>query len=284
MSFLSWLTDRIILQPTRHRLDAPQRKSLLLPHGDGSIEIWLHRVGSDTRSSPRLYLIEFPGTASRAEHSSDFVEVCWPLPCVEIWAVNPPGYGRSSGTASLNKLAAAAKRVLNKVRQVAGDKPVIAAGGSLGSVSAFYLVAHHRVEGLMVQNPPALRELILQQSAWWHFKWLTRMIAAQIPPELDSIANAQQATVPAVFITAQQDTIVPPHIQRQIITAYQGPLKVFVMPKAEHDTPLTKNDLAQLRPLVHWLSASLSCGRPSQLVQLVNRDRLNGAPQAVDGL
>jgi uncharacterized protein len=276
MSFLSWLTDRIILQPTRHHLDAPQSKSLLLPHGDGSIEIWIHRVGSDTRSSPRLYLIEFPGTASRAEHSTDFVEECWSLPCVEIWAVNPPGYGQSSGTASLKNLAAAATRVLNTVRQVAEDKPVIAAGGSLGSVSALYLVAYHRVEGLMVQNPPALRELILQQSAWWHLKWLTSMIAAQIPPELDSIANARRAAVPAIFITAQQDTIVPLHIQRQIIAAYQGPLKVLFMPKADHGTPLTKNDLAQLRPLVHWLSANLSCGRSSQLEYSAKGVRLNG--------
>ena len=128
MSFISWLTDRIILQPTRHRLDAPQKRPLLLSHGDGSIEIWIHRVGSNTRASPSLFMIEFPGTASRAEHGIDFAEKCWSLPCVEIWAVNPPGYGRSSGTASLKNLAATATRVLNKVRQVAQDKPVIAAG------------------------------------------------------------------------------------------------------------------------------------------------------------
>lgn len=265
MSLISWLTDRIILQPTRHRLYAPQKKSLLLPFGDGVIEIWIHRVGSDTRGSPSLYLIEFPGTASRAEHSTDFVEECWSLPCVEIWAVNPPGYGQSSGTASLKSLAAAATLVLKEIRQAAENKPVIVAGGSLGGVSALYLVAYHQVEGLMVQNPPALRELILQQSGWWHFKWLTSMIAAQIPSELDSIANAQRAAVPGIFITAQQDTTVPPHIQRQIITAYQGPLKVFSMPNALHDTPLTKNDLAQLRPLVHWLSENLDRGRRSQL-------------------
>jgi pimeloyl-ACP methyl ester carboxylesterase len=130
-------------------------------------------------------------------------------------------------------------------------------------VSALYLAAYHQVEGLMVQNPPALRELILQQSGWWHLRWLTGMAAAQLPPELDSIANARWATVPAIFITAERDTIVTPHIQRQIISAYQGPRKVFSMPKADHDTPLTESDLAQLRPLVHWLSENLSCGMSS---------------------
>ncbi len=250
---LSWLTDRIILQSTRHDIHVLERSPSRLSHGDGELEVWVHRVGSDTQGTPDLYLLEFPGTASRAEHKTDFVEGCWSQRCVEIWAVNPPGYGNSSGTASLKKLPAMAERALQEVRQVAGKIPVIVAGGSLGSVSALYLAARHQVDGLLVQNPPALREVILAQSGWWHFKWLARMIAKQIPRELDSIANAKRATVPAVFVTAQQDKVVLPHIQRQIINAYDGPLKTFNMPEADHDTLLTERDLEQLRPMASWL-------------------------------
>ncbi len=253
MSFISWLTDRIILQPTQHRLPVRQKKSLLFSHDNGQLEIWVHRVGSDIQKSPDLYLLEFPGTASRAEDTTDFVEHCWSQQCIEIWAVNPPGYGNSSGTASLKKLPAMAKRALKEIRKAAGNTPVIAAGGSLGSVSALYLAAYFRVEGVMVQNPPALREVILAQSGWWHFKWLTRRIAAQVPRELDSLANARRATAPAVFVTAQQDRIVPSPIQHHIIDAYHGPLKVFSMPDADHDTPLTETDLRQLRHLTDWL-------------------------------
>ena len=222
-------------------------------HGDGELEVWVHRAGPSSRGVPDLYLLEFPGTASRAEHRTDFVEDCWSQLCVEIWAVNPPGYGNSSGTASLKKLAAMAECALHEVRQAAGATPVIAAGGSLGSVSALYLAARHRVEGILVQNPPALREVILAQSDWWHFKWMTRLIAAQIPHELDSIANARRATAPAVFIVAQQDAIVPARIQQQIIHAYNGPVKVFTMPNADHDTSLAESDLEQLHPLASWL-------------------------------
>lgn len=253
MSLLSWLTDRLILQSTRHDIHVPERSPSRLPHGDGDLEVWVHRVGTDTRGTPDLYLLEFPGTASRAEHRTDFVEDCWSQRCVEIWAINPPGYGNSSGTASLKKLPAMAERALQELQQVAGETPVIVAGGSLGSVSALYLAARHRVDGLLVQNPPALREVILAQSGWWHFKWLARMIADQIPPELDSLANARRVTVPAVFVTAQQDTVVLPHIQRQIINAYAGPLKIFNMPDADHDTPLVESDFEQLRPMASWL-------------------------------
>lgn len=253
MSFASWLTDRIILQPTRHSLHVPQKNSLLLPHGDGEMEVWVHRIGQGAQQVPDLYVLEFPGTASRAEDTTDFVEGCWSQRCVEIWAVNPPGYGNSSGTASLKKLSAMAERALTEIRQAAGETPVVVAGGSLGSVSALYLAAHFKVEAVLVQNPPALREGVLAQSGWWHFKWLTRWIAAQIPHELDSLANARRATAPAVFVTAQQDRVVPARIQRQVIDAYHGPLKVFSIPDADHDTPLTEADLEQLRHLVDWL-------------------------------
>ncbi len=231
----------------------PRRKPLLLFHEGGELEVWVHRVGADTQGAPDLYLLEFPGTASRAEHCTDFVEDSWSQRCAEIWAVNPPGYGNSRGTASLQKLPAAAERALKAIRQVAGETPVIVAGGSLGSVSSLYLAAHFRVEGVMMQNPPALRELIAAQSAWWHFNWLTRGIAAQIPPELDSISNAQQASAPAIFVSAQEDRVVPADIQRQIMTDYNGPMKVLSMPNADHASSLTESDLEELRDMTHWL-------------------------------
>jgi pimeloyl-ACP methyl ester carboxylesterase len=253
MPFLGWLTDRIILQPTVHEIPVPDKKPLRFSHGGGELEVWVHRVGPDRQGLPDLYLLEFPGTASRAEHRTDFVEDCWSKLCVEIWAVNPPGYGNSSGTASLTKLAAMAERALHEVRQAAGEIPVIAAGGSLGSVSALYLAARHRVEGMLVQSPPALREVILAKSVWRHIEWAPRVIAAQIPRELDSIANARRATVPAVFVSAQRDAIVPARVQRQIIDAYNGPSRVLSIPDADHDTPMLDSELEQLRPLTSWL-------------------------------
>lgn len=145
MSFLSWLTDRLVLEPTRHVISASQRKALHLDHGDEELESWVHRVGRHCTGRPDLYLLEFPRTASRAEDSTDFVEACWSGQCVKIWAVNPPGYGKSTGTASV-------------------------------------------------------RKVILAQSAWWHFRWVRRLIAAQVPAELDSLANAGKGSgVPPRF-------------------------------------------------------------------------------------
>ena len=173
---------------------------------------------------------------------------------------SPRGRGKPNGSLHAVTPINLASQVLGELRPHTSGRPLVVAGGSLGCVSALYLAARHDVDGVLVQNPPALREVIQAQSGWWHFKWLSRMIADQIPCELDSIANAQKATVPAVFVTAQQDRIVPAQIQRLIIEAYKGPLKVFSMPDAGHDTSLTKNDQERLRSLAGWLYEKAALG------------------------
>lgn len=72
-------------------------------------------------------------------------------------------------------------------------------------------------------------------------------------PKLDSLSNARQASATAIFVTAQEDRVVPTDIQRQIMTAYNGPMKVLSMPNADHASSLTESDLEKLRHMTHWL-------------------------------
>ena len=254
-SFLSWLTDRIILEPSRHEIAVPHKRQLLLAHGDGQLEIWIHRAGPEPGAQqPDLYVLTFPGTASRAEDATDLVDNCWPHLNVEVWAVNPPGYGGSSGAASLHNIPSMASRAFDALKPAATGRPLVIAGGSLGCVSALYLAARHEtIDGLLLQNPPALREVIQAQSGWWHFAWARALIARQVPAMLDSINNASQAGVPAVFLVALQDRIVPARHQRQIIDAYAGPKQVLDRAEADHDTPLQRNDVQELQTLATWL-------------------------------
>jgi pimeloyl-ACP methyl ester carboxylesterase len=254
-SFLSWLTDRIILEPSRYEIAVPHKRRLLLPHGDGQLEIWIHRAGpAPGAQQPDLYVLEFPGTASRAEDVTDLVDNCWPHLNVEVWAVNPPGYGSSSGEASLHNIPSMASRALDALKPAVCGRPLVIAGGSLGCVSALYLAARHEtIDGLILQNPPALREVIQAQSGWWHFAWARALIARQVPAMLDSIHNASKAGAPAVFLIALQDRIVPAKHQQQIVDAYAGPKQVLDRAEADHDTPLHRHDVQQLHALAAWL-------------------------------
>ena len=138
----------------------------------------MHRTGQDAETrAPDLYALKFPGTASRAEDSADLVDNCWPDLSVEVWAVNPPDCGGSNGTASLRNIPAMAHRALGELACQASGCPLVVASDSLGCVSALYLAARRHVDGMLVQNPPALREVIQAQSGWWHFAWARAAIA-----------------------------------------------------------------------------------------------------------
>jgi pimeloyl-ACP methyl ester carboxylesterase len=264
-NILSWLTDRIILEPSRHEITVPHKRRRLLTHGDGELEVWIHRAGPGPEAQePDVYVLKFPGTASRAEDATDMVDNCWPHLNVEVWAVNPPGYGGSSGAASLHNIPSMASRALDALKPAASGRPLVIAGGSLGCVSALYLAARHEtIDGLVLQNPPALREVIQAQSGWWHFAWARTLIASQIPAKLDSIHNASQASAPAVFLIALQDRIVPAGQQRQIFEAYAGPKQVLDRAEADHDTPLHESDVQELHALAAWLHQAMGPGLES---------------------
>lgn len=256
-TFLGWLTDRLILCPTRDPIEATDKTRRLIPLGDGQLEIWTQRVGADPSARADLYVLKFPGTAGRAERATVHPADAWPELGVELWSVNPPGYGGSSGTASLHQIPAFAEAALAQLQAEAAGRPVAVTGSSLGCVSALYLAARHPVAGLILRNPPPLREVILARFGWRTLHVGARLIARQIPEELDAIRNAAAARAPAVFVTALSDRVVPPECQRQIVEAYQGPRRVLPLAEADHHTPLTDDEAEQYRELLVWLKRQM---------------------------
>lgn len=263
-TFLRWLADRLILCPTRQPIEADGKVARLIPYRGGALEVWTQRVAAEPAGPADLYVLKFPGTAGRAERSTSHPADAWPALRVELWTLNPPGYGGSMGTASLRNVADVAETVLAALRQHAAGRPILVTGNSLGCVSALYLAARHTLGGLLLRNPPPLREVILERFArrWWSFG--VRLLARQIAPELDAIRNAAAATVPAVFVTSAQDRIVPPACQQQIIEAYAGPKRVLRLADADHHTPMSELETAAYHEDLNWLLQQIrhdSCGR-----------------------
>jgi pimeloyl-ACP methyl ester carboxylesterase len=259
-TFLTWLTDRLILCPTRHPIEATGKTPRLVPWSGGQLEIWTQRVGGDPAAAADLYVLKFPGTAGRAERSTIHPADAWPGLSVELWTVNPPGYGGSSGTASLRTTAAVADAVLEQFQTQAAGRPLIITGTSLGCVSALYLGARHAVAGLILRNPPPLRQVMLARFGWWPLKPGTHLLSRQVPPELCAIRNAAAVTAPAVFITAGQDRVVPPSCQQQIAEAYAGPKQVLSLPQADHHTPMSDEELEQYGRRLDWLRQQMMSG------------------------
>jgi pimeloyl-ACP methyl ester carboxylesterase len=250
---LARLADRLILCPTRHEIPTPGKTRYTIPFGEGLLEVWRETSVTQGDDQPGAYVLKFPGTAGRAERATVHPAECWPELRVEVWAVNPPGYGGSSGRARLRNTIPMARTVLDNIRRHAGPRPVIVTGTSLGCLSALYLAAHEQIDGLMLRNPPALREVIVGRFGWWNLRPGAGLIARQVPEQLCSIRNAARAAAPAIFVISEQDRIVPAKYQQQILDAYTGPKRALLLPDADHDTPVGQDQADQYLDLLQWL-------------------------------
>ena len=250
--------DRLILRPTRQTVFSYSRKRMTVPYLGGELEIWHQCHGCQSASDAELFVLKFGGTSSRAERSGSHPVDFWPgLPTV-TWALNPPGYGGSTGDASLRSLGHAARCAFDAIHREANGRPVLVSGSSLGAVISLYVSARCPIDGLIVRNPPAIREVILRRYGWWNLG--AHWMGSGVPRDLCSLRNAATSSMPALFVTSGKDRVVPPDCQHLVFYQYGGPKRQVHFDRAGHDSPLTPRQRTTLQPLADWLLGSISPG------------------------
>ena len=172
-----------------------------------------------------------------------------------------PGYGASPGPARLRAFGAAALAAYDALKQAAGGKPILVFGTSLGTTAALHVAANRPVAGLILQNPPPLRQIILRQFGWWNLWLLAGPVSLQIPAALDSVGNARATRVPCAFLLAGDDEVVRPEYQRLVVDAYAGEKRVIPLPGAHHNDPLDAEQTGRLNAAVEWMLARGAAGR-----------------------
>ena len=248
------ISDHLILFPTTAPLDAHGAVRKVLPFQNGELELWTAKSRlARQNGQPDIYVLRFYGNADRADRWVAAEAEAWNNRAVEIWGMNYPGFGGSTGPARLNRIAPAALTAFDALRSNAGERPTVLFGASIGSAPALYVAARRSVAGLILHNPPALREIILRQFGWWNLWLLAGPIALQIPRDLDSIANGKSVHAPAIFLLAEQDEIVAPRYQRLVVDAYAGDKRVITLRGAHHNTPVEGAGLADLYNALDWL-------------------------------
>jgi pimeloyl-ACP methyl ester carboxylesterase len=230
------IADRLILRPTTSPEEAHGATRLTIPFGGGQLELF--RAASDS-TAPRAFILRFYGNADRAERWAASEAASWQGDAVELWALNYPGYGASTGPARLQAIADAALAAYDAMRAVAGARPIYVFGISLGTTAALHVAAERNVAGVVLQNPPALRQLIVGEHGWWNLWLLAGPISLQVPRDLDSVSNAAQVRCPAVFLLADQDEVVPHKYHRLVADAYAGQNEVLIQAGARHNTPMS---------------------------------------------
>jgi pimeloyl-ACP methyl ester carboxylesterase len=140
------------------------------------------------------------------------------------------------------------------LQKTAGNRPIIVFGASLGTTTALHIAAHRKIAGVILHNPPALRQIILRQFGWWNLWLFAGPMASKIPAELDSVANARAAQAPAIFLLAENDEVVAPRFQRLVVDAYAGEKRIIPLAGAGHNSPIEGVGLANFHQALDWLA------------------------------
>ena len=236
-----------------------------MPLPDGrEVQVWTTRSAAAANRQPSAYVLRYCGNGERAEDAAWRERATWESLPVEIWAMNYPGFGGSSGPGTLDAIPRAALATCQELRRRSGAKPIFLSGFSLGSAVALDVAAHEHVSGLLLRNPPPIREVVTGQYGWWNLWLLAGPTAAQVPRELDSLRNARQVSAPAVFVIAGADQTVPRKYQRLVTAAYAGEKRIIVDEKADHNSSLSAKAQQKLESDLHWLfSRGVSAAGPA---------------------
>lgn len=145
--------------------------------------------------------------------------------------MNYRGYGASEGTPSQTALFADAVLVYDKlVNAIQHNGKVVAFGRSLGSGVAIHLAAQRPIDALVLVTPyDSIRNV-----AHRHFRWLPVSLLVRQP--FDSLAPAARIGLPALFLVAEHDEIIPPVHARNLADHWGGNVHWNVIEGATHNS------------------------------------------------
>src|SRR5947208_2122975 len=262
--FFGSLPDRLILFPTSSPINPGGAVRKTIPFQNRELEIWTAKSRpAQQQGHAEIFILRFYGNADRADRWAAAEADMWKDRAVEIWGMNYPGFGGSTGPARLARIGPAAVAALDALRREAADAPIVAYGASIGATAALHVAASRPagIAGLILHNPPPLRQVILRQFGWWNLWLLAAPVALQIPRDLDCIANARATRTPAIFLLAEKDEIVAPRFHRLVVQAYAGEKRIIELHGAYHNDPIEGTALADLNDALGWVLTKASSPR-----------------------
>jgi pimeloyl-ACP methyl ester carboxylesterase len=230
-----WLS-RVVLYPSKHLIDPGGAERRDITVAGATLSMFVKRSPGCAGRGPAVFDLQFSGNGSRAEKFTWQAAEAWGDRPVEVCGLNYPGYGGSTGPASLGALVESGLMAFDAVAAVAGDRPVVLGCHSIGCAVGLHVAARRPAAGIVLLNPPPLRHLIHRHYGP-RFLWLgPAVVASQIPPELDSLRNAAACRAPAMFFSGRSDRIVPPRFHRMVFDVYAGPKQMVELPDARHNS------------------------------------------------
>src|SRR5205814_6151379 len=174
------LPDHLILFPTKAPIDAGEAARKMVPFQNGELEVWTAKsYRAKQQAGADIYVLRFYGNADRADRWVAAEAEMWNGRAVEVWGMNYPGFGGSTGPAQLSRIGPAALVAFDELRRFAdtqvavesavrsgkssadalGTRAIIVFGASIGTTAALHVAVNRPVAGLILHNPPPLRQM-----------------------------------------------------------------------------------------------------------------------------
>ncbi len=249
--------DWVILGSNHDSLDASGLTRQVITHDGRAVECWLARSPGAQSREPEAIVLFLPGQRARAEPWTAMVAGAWGDHPVEVWGLNFPGYGGSDSTGRLADVAPSAIAAYDDIHARHPTRRIFIHAASFGTAVALKVARERPVAGLLLQNPPPLKQLILGRYGWWNLWLLAGPVACKVPDDLDSLANAANVRAPAVFIISTGDGIVPESYQRRVAAAYAGPKRIVENSGAGHSDGLSAEAARGASEGRDWLWSNL---------------------------
>lgn len=258
------VANLLVLGANHDTIDHGSAQQKILQIDGRAVECWVARSPGAVGREPAAFSLMFTGKGGRVDQWIVAVANAWEDKPIEVWGMNYPGSGGSDGPVELKLVSPTAVGAYDALRKVAGSRPIFLQGASFGSAVSLSVAARRPVAGLILHNPPPLKQLILGNYGWWNLWLVAGPVAMQIPDDLDAIANARATTAPCVFILSGADHLVPPRYQQLVVRAYGGPARIIDLPGLGHDAGLPHEAAEELGRDQQWLWDAAGIRSPAE--------------------
>src|SRR5262249_47990162 len=146
MMFCTTFPDQLILFPSTQYVDAHGATRETIPFHNGKLEIWTARSHlAKQRDHVDIYVVRFYANPDRADRWAALDAESFGERAVEVWGVNYPGFGGSTGPARLKRMGDAGVAAFDAIKTRGDAKPIYVFGASIGSAVALHVAANRDV-------------------------------------------------------------------------------------------------------------------------------------------
>jgi uncharacterized protein len=213
----------------------------------------LHAQWLPTRTAPRATILFLHGNAENL--SSHISAVAWlPAQGYAVLALDYRGYGRSEGSASVDRLHDDAMLALRWLIARDGDAggSVIVYGQSLGAAVAINLVARadaatrSRIGAVIADSGFAgyrgiAREKLAEAWLTWPLQWPLSLLVSDAWSPLPVVDRI--SPIPLLLIHGERDAVVPLHHAEQLYKRACEPKTLWRVPGGQHIDAVRRADL-----------------------------------------